>query len=146
MSTIIWYFHGCGLWYRYVHDIACFFHFVYLITRLRPPIWGDVLATWYQNSTKADSHHILECNILNYSLFIGVIDLKGLPVIHSYDSIQALNRSLDKHDRRHDLVISVRSPNFYFPLIHSSIVQVILYCNLVEHYTSSFIFSLRRVI
>ncbi|XP_042409090.1 methyltransferase-like protein 17, mitochondrial [Zingiber officinale] len=33
-------------------------------------------------------------------------DLKGLPVIHSYDSIQALNRSLDKHDRRHDLVIS----------------------------------------
>ncbi|KAG6501864.1 hypothetical protein ZIOFF_041748 [Zingiber officinale] len=45
-------------------------------------------------------------SLLLYLLFIGVIDLKGLPVIHSYDSIQALNRSLDKHDRRHDLVIS----------------------------------------
>ncbi|THU74529.1 hypothetical protein C4D60_Mb04t34340 [Musa balbisiana] len=33
-------------------------------------------------------------------------DLKGLPVIHSYDSIQALNRNLDKHDRKHDIVIS----------------------------------------
>ncbi|WOL07008.1 37S ribosomal protein S22, mitochondrial [Canna indica] len=33
-------------------------------------------------------------------------DLKGLPIIHSYDSIQALNRNLDKHDREHDLVIS----------------------------------------
>ncbi|KAG6497917.1 hypothetical protein ZIOFF_045825 [Zingiber officinale] len=45
-------------------------------------------------------------SLLLYLLFIVVIDLKGLPIIHSYDSIQALNRSLDKHDRRHDLVIS----------------------------------------
>jgi len=36
-----------------------------------------------------------------------VVDLKELPLIHSYDSIQALNRTLDKGDREHDLVISV---------------------------------------
>ncbi|OAY78496.1 Methyltransferase-like protein 17, mitochondrial [Ananas comosus] len=33
-------------------------------------------------------------------------DLKDLPLIHSYDSIQELNRNLDKRDRQHDLVIS----------------------------------------
>ncbi|ONK81826.1 uncharacterized protein A4U43_C01F33260 [Asparagus officinalis] len=33
-------------------------------------------------------------------------DLKELPVIHSYDSIQALNRTLNKREREHDLVIS----------------------------------------
>ncbi|KAJ0985079.1 hypothetical protein J5N97_003435 [Dioscorea zingiberensis] len=33
-------------------------------------------------------------------------DLKDLPLIHSYDNIQALNRKLDKRDRAHDLVIS----------------------------------------
>ncbi|XP_039117522.1 LOW QUALITY PROTEIN: rsm22-cox11 tandem protein 2, mitochondrial-like [Dioscorea cayenensis subsp. rotundata] len=33
-------------------------------------------------------------------------DLKNLPLIHSYDSIQALNRKLEKRDRAHDLVIS----------------------------------------
>ncbi|VAH17136.1 unnamed protein product [Triticum turgidum subsp. durum] len=33
-------------------------------------------------------------------------NLKGLPLIHSYDSIQELNRSIEKHERRHDLVIS----------------------------------------
>ncbi|KAM0939277.1 putative ribosomal protein Rsm22 [Dioscorea sansibarensis] len=33
-------------------------------------------------------------------------DLKDLPLIHSYDSIQALNCKLEKHDRAHDLVIS----------------------------------------
>ncbi|KAH7665975.1 DNA helicase protein [Dioscorea alata] len=33
-------------------------------------------------------------------------DLKDLPLIHSYDSIQALNRKLEKRDRAHDLVIS----------------------------------------
>lgn len=32
-------------------------------------------------------------------------DLKGLPLIHSYDSLQALNRKLDKGERRHDIVI-----------------------------------------
>lgn len=37
------------------------------------------------------------------------IDLKDLPLIHSYDSIQELNRNLDKRDRQHDLVISVSS-------------------------------------
>lgn len=35
------------------------------------------------------------------------VDLKNLPLIHSYDSIQALNRKLEKRDRAHDLVISV---------------------------------------
>ncbi|KAG8048966.1 hypothetical protein GUJ93_ZPchr0009g247 [Zizania palustris] len=34
------------------------------------------------------------------------IDLKGLPLIHSYDSIQELNHNIEKHDRGHDLVIS----------------------------------------
>ncbi|KAG8092314.1 hypothetical protein GUJ93_ZPchr0012g19203 [Zizania palustris] len=33
-------------------------------------------------------------------------NLKGLPLIHSYDSIQELNRNIEKHDRGHDLVIS----------------------------------------
>lgn len=33
-------------------------------------------------------------------------DLKGAPIIHSYDDIQTLNRNLDKHERGHDLVIS----------------------------------------
>ncbi|KAF2922365.1 hypothetical protein DAI22_07g107900 [Oryza sativa Japonica Group] len=33
-------------------------------------------------------------------------NLKGLPLIHSYDSIQELNRNIEKHERRHDLVIS----------------------------------------
>jgi hypothetical protein len=37
------------------------------------------------------------------------IDLKGLPLIHSYDSIQDLNREIEKHERGHDLVISVSS-------------------------------------
>ncbi|GJM91258.1 hypothetical protein PR202_ga07617 [Eleusine coracana subsp. coracana] len=36
-----------------------------------------------------------------------LIDLKGLPLIHSYDSIQDLNRDLEKHERGHDLVISI---------------------------------------
>jgi hypothetical protein len=35
------------------------------------------------------------------------IDLKGLPLIHSYESIQDLNRNIEKHERGHDLVISV---------------------------------------
>lgn len=33
-------------------------------------------------------------------------NLKGLPLIHSYGSIQELNRSIEKHERGHDLVIS----------------------------------------
>lgn len=33
-------------------------------------------------------------------------NLKGLPLIHSYDSIQELNRNIEKHERWHDLVIS----------------------------------------
>ncbi|KAK8918907.1 hypothetical protein KSP39_PZI021056 [Platanthera zijinensis] len=33
-------------------------------------------------------------------------DLKGVPIIHSYDDIQTLNRNLNKHERGHDLVIS----------------------------------------
>ncbi|CAN6294555.1 unnamed protein product [Urochloa humidicola] len=33
-------------------------------------------------------------------------NLKGLPLIHSYDSIQELNRNIEKHERGHDLVIS----------------------------------------
>jgi hypothetical protein len=42
-----------------------------------------------------------------------LIDLKGLPLIHSYDNIQELNRNLDKQNRQHDLVISVSSLNTY---------------------------------
>lgn len=33
-------------------------------------------------------------------------NLKGLPLIHSYDSIQELNRKIEKHERGHDLVVS----------------------------------------
>ncbi|KAK1306742.1 hypothetical protein QJS10_CPA10g00644 [Acorus calamus] len=33
-------------------------------------------------------------------------DLKDLPVIHSYESIQALTRNIEKTDREHDLVIA----------------------------------------
>ena len=41
-----------------------------------------------------------------------MVDLKELPLIHSYDSIQALNRTLDKGDRGRDLVISVSYSKF----------------------------------
>nr|DAD17967.1 TPA_asm: hypothetical protein HUJ06_019430 [Nelumbo nucifera] len=34
-------------------------------------------------------------------------DLKDLPLIHSYDSIQALTQNLEKSDREHDLVVAV---------------------------------------
>nr|DAD46326.1 TPA_asm: hypothetical protein HUJ06_004556 [Nelumbo nucifera] len=33
-------------------------------------------------------------------------DLKDLPLIHSYDSIQALTQNLEKSDREHDLVVA----------------------------------------
>ncbi|KAG0502815.1 hypothetical protein HPP92_002887 [Vanilla planifolia] len=33
-------------------------------------------------------------------------DLKGVPIIHSYDSIQELNQNLEKRERKHDIVIS----------------------------------------
>ena len=33
--------------------------------------------------------------------------MKNLPLIHSYDSIQALTKSINKSERRHDLVIAV---------------------------------------
>lgn len=34
-------------------------------------------------------------------------DSKNLPLIRSYDSLQALSREIDKHERGHDLVIAV---------------------------------------
>ncbi|RCV44148.1 hypothetical protein SETIT_9G350900v2 [Setaria italica] len=37
---------------------------------------------------------------------VTLANLKGLPLIHSYDSIQELNRNIEKHERGHDLVIS----------------------------------------
>lgn len=35
------------------------------------------------------------------------VDLKNLPLIQSYDSIQALTKNINKSDRDHDLVIAV---------------------------------------
>ena len=35
------------------------------------------------------------------------VDLKNLPLIQSYDSIQALSKNINKSDREHDLVIAV---------------------------------------
>jgi len=45
------------------------------------------------------------------------IDLKGLPLIHSYDSIQELNRKIEKHERGHDLVVSVSYIYFFVELL-----------------------------
>lgn len=50
---------------------------------------------------------------VNYAVYYA-IDLKGLPLIHSYDSIQELNRNIEKHERGHDLVISVSSIDSLF--------------------------------
>lgn len=33
--------------------------------------------------------------------------MKNLPLIHSYDSIQALSQNISKSERKHDLVIAV---------------------------------------
>lgn len=38
---------------------------------------------------------------------LSVVDLKHLPLIHSYGSIQTLSHNIDKSDRQHDLVIAV---------------------------------------
>jgi hypothetical protein len=60
-------------------------------------------------------YHISTINRIYQKIFIILfylqmfVDLKGLPLIHSYDSIQELNRNIEKHERRHDLVISVSS-------------------------------------
>jgi hypothetical protein len=57
-------------------------------------------------------YHISTINRIYQKIFIILfylqmfVDLKGLPLIHSYDSIQELNRNIEKHERRHDLVIS----------------------------------------
>jgi len=48
-----------------------------------------------------------------WQCFVG---LKGLPLIHSYDSIQELNRNIEKHERGHDLVISVIYVNCFAPV------------------------------
>jgi hypothetical protein len=45
--------------------------------------------------------------IILFTTWQTFIDLKGLPLIHSYESIQDLNRNIEKHERGHDLVISV---------------------------------------
>jgi len=44
---------------------------------------------------------------LNFFSAVGYIGLKNLPLIHSYDSIQALSKNIGKSDRGHDLVIAV---------------------------------------
>ena len=36
-----------------------------------------------------------------------IVDLKNLPLIQSYDSIQSLTKDINKSDREHDLVIAV---------------------------------------
>lgn len=36
-----------------------------------------------------------------------VVDIKNLPLIQSYGSIQALSQTINKSERRHDLVIAV---------------------------------------
>ncbi|CAN1254613.1 Methyltransferase-like protein 17, mitochondrial [Linum perenne] len=39
--------------------------------------------------------------------------MKDLPLIHGYDSIQALSKNLNKSEREHDLVIAVSSILFF---------------------------------
>nr|CAD1835465.1 unnamed protein product [Ananas comosus var. bracteatus] len=51
-------------------------------------------------------------------------DLRDLPLIHSYDSIQELNRNLDKRDRQHDLVISVIVCSWEIPSLSDRITIV----------------------
>lgn len=44
----------------------------------------------------------------SWDLYVTIaLGLKNLPLIHSYDSIQALNKSINKSERGHDLVIAV---------------------------------------
>lgn len=46
-----------------------------------------------------------------------LIGLKNLPLIHGYDSIQALTKSIKKSEREHDLVIAVSSLlQLFFPV------------------------------
>jgi hypothetical protein len=43
----------------------------------------------------------------SWDLYVTIaLGLKNLPLIHSYDSIQALNKSINKSERGHDLVIA----------------------------------------
>lgn len=47
--------------------------------------------------------------------FSFVLGLKDLPLIHGYDSIQALNKDISKSEREHDLVIAVSNT---FEILH----------------------------
>lgn len=50
------------------------------------------------------NHQLTENSDVNLSIILG---LKDLPLIHSYNSIQALNKDISKSEREHDLVIAV---------------------------------------
>lgn len=54
-----------------------------------------------------------------------IVDLKNLPLIHSYDSIQSLTKNINKSERDHDLVIAVSFVlllHYYFSLATSFII------------------------
>lgn len=58
------------------------------------------------------SHSITDVNLVEPSKSMSYAsrnllrDVKGLPIIHSYENIQALNRNVTKSEREHDLVIA----------------------------------------
>jgi len=57
-----------------------------------------------------------EFRVLHWFCFaLDHIGLKDLPLIHSYDSIQALSKDIGKSERGHDLVIAV---SLFFWIIH----------------------------
>lgn len=51
-------------------------------------------------------YNLLSIVMLTQSFWV-CSDSKNLPLIRSYDSLQALSREIDKHERGHDLVIAV---------------------------------------
>ncbi|KAG4921543.1 hypothetical protein JHK84_050414 [Glycine max] len=55
--------------------------------------------------------------------------LKNLPLIHSYDNIQSLSKSISKSEREHDLVIAVslffQGSNQNFTFVYDSCIQIL---------------------
>lgn len=73
------------------------------------------------------------------------IDMKNLPLIHSYDSIESLTKSAKKSDREHDLVIAVSytSAKVQASVAHFSLLSLIFLFLLLKSYVLGEIPSLK---
>lgn len=73
----------------------------------------------------------------SWDLYVTIaLGLKNLPLIHSYDSIQALNKSINKSERGHDLVIAVSCILLDFFLVNFPELSV-----LVSIYEVAYLYS-----